>query len=276
MAFPTTSHTSGVQALADLLNASTGKGYTPNSGIGPTDLAISILANLLQDQGAGVFSGQATFSDGTVAAPGISNIGDVDTGVFFSAANTVDVAAGGVRSAQFATATTGVNYVTFTPAAAGSPVLISGAGSDTDVGIRLVAKGAGINTVLLGGLQSLGVLVTDKIGYGTGAGGTVTQITNRSTGVTLSKLTGTIQTDTTSLAAEVAAVFTVTNTLVAIGDVVVVSIQSGTNGGNTAVTVTTVAAGSFAIKVSNNNAAGGTAETGAIIINFAVIKAVAA
>ena len=114
------------------------------------------------------------------------------------------------------------------------------------------------------------------IGYATGAGGAVTQITSRTTGVTLSKTTGTITTDTSSLAAEAAAEFTVTNTAVAIGDVVVVSIQSGTNGGNTSVIVSTVAAGSFKLKVCNDNAAGGTAETGAIIINFAVIKAVSA
>lgn len=114
------------------------------------------------------------------------------------------------------------------------------------------------------------------IGYATGAGGAVTQITSRTTGVTLSKLSGTIQTDTSSLAAEASANFTVTNTTVAIGDVPVVAIQSGSNGGNTAVSVTTVAAGSFQIKVSNNNAAGGTAETGAIVINYAVVRAVAA
>lgn len=114
------------------------------------------------------------------------------------------------------------------------------------------------------------------IGYATGAGGAVTQITSRTTGVTLSKLSGTIQTDTSSLAAEASANFTVTNTTVAIGDVPIVAIQSGSNGGNTAVSVTTVAAGSFQIKVSNNNAAGGTAETGALVINYAVLKAVAA
>src|SRR3990167_2095148 len=68
------------------------------------------------------------------------------------------------------------------------------------------------------------------IGYATGAGGDVTQITSRTTGVTLSKLTGTITTDTSSLAAEASADFIVTNTTVAIGDVVVVSIQSGSNG----------------------------------------------
>jgi len=113
------------------------------------------------------------------------------------------------------------------------------------------------------------------IGY-TSGGSAVTQATNRTTGVTITALSGTITTHDASLAAEASANFTVTNTLVGINDVIVVSIQSGTNGGNTAVTVVTVANGSFVIKVSNNNAAAGTAETGAIIINFAVIKAPAA
>jgi len=114
------------------------------------------------------------------------------------------------------------------------------------------------------------------IGYATGAGGAVTQITTRSTGVTLNKLAGTITTDTTSLAAEGTADFIVTNTTVAIGDVVVVSVQSGSNSGGTIVSVSTVAAGSFTVRVHNGNVAAGTAETGAIKINFAVIKAVSA
>lgn len=114
------------------------------------------------------------------------------------------------------------------------------------------------------------------IGYATGAGGAVTQITSRTTGVTLSKLTGKITTDTTSLAAEASADFIVTNTTVALGDVVVVAIQSGSNSGGTIVSVSNVTAGSFSIRVHNGNVAAGTAETGAIIINFAVIKAVAA
>lgn len=107
---------------------------------------------------------------------------------------------------------------------------------------------------------------------GEGVGGTVTQTTNRSTGVTLDALSGAITTDTTSLAAEASAAFVVTNSKVAAGDVIVLSQASGSNGGNTAVTVVAVAAGSFTIRVSNNNAAAGTAETGAIVINFVVIK----
>ena len=117
------------------------------------------------------------------------------------------------------------------------------------------------------------------IGYATGAGGLVTQITSRATTVVTvpaACMCGVITTTADSLAAEVSAEFQVTNTAVAVGDVVVASIRSGPNGGNTDVTVSTVAAGSFKLRVSNNNAAGGAAETGVILINFAVIKAVSA
>lgn len=110
------------------------------------------------------------------------------------------------------------------------------------------------------------------IGYSTGAGGAVTQITNRSTGVTLNKPTGQITTINTSLAAAAQATFIVTNSLCGINDIPVLAIQSGTNGGNTKVTVTTVTGGTFSITVANDNASGGTAETGAIIINFAIMK----
>lgn len=108
----------------------------------------------------------------------------------------------------------------------------------------------------------------------TGDGSSVTQGTSRTTGVTINARCGTITTHTASLAAEAAATFVVTNSKVAAGDVVVVSQKSGSNGGNTMVHVVATAAGSFSIQVSNNNAAAGTAETGAILINFLVLKAV--
>lgn len=105
-----------------------------------------------------------------------------------------------------------------------------------------------------------------------GGGATVTQQTNRTTGVTINALSGSITTHNASLAAEGTAKFTVTNGCVGVGDVVVVSQRSGSNGGGTIVHVTTVAAGSFQIAVYNGNVAAGTAETGAIIINFIVLK----
>lgn len=119
-----------------------------------------------------------------------------------------------------------------------------------------------------------GIQTAKKFGYatGAGAGGAVTQITNRATGVTLNTLSGQITTINTSLAAEASAVFTVTNSKVAATDVIVLNIASGTVALNTDVLVSAVAAGSFAITVVNNNVAAGTAETGAIVINFVVLR----
>lgn len=106
-----------------------------------------------------------------------------------------------------------------------------------------------------------------------GVTATVTQATNRTTGVTVNTLSGAITTNNASLAAEAAAVFVVTNNTCFADDVVVLSQASGSNGGNTDVEIVAVAAGSFSIKVSNNNAAAGTAETGAIVINFLIMRA---
>ena len=109
------------------------------------------------------------------------------------------------------------------------------------------------------------------LGFARDAEVSATQITTRATGVTCSGLCGAITTDTTSLAALAAATFTVTNTLVAASDVVLVSIRSGATNVKTDARVTAVAAGSFDITIHNIDAS--TAEIGAIIINYVVIKA---
>lgn len=114
---------------------------------------------------------------------------------------------------------------------------------------------------------------TAGVGYATGAGGTVTQTTSRSTGVTINKVCGSITTDTTSLAAGAEATFTVTNSTVAATDVVNVCMKTITTGTPVAF-VTAVAAGSFDITISNLHAS--TADTSADVINFAVLKSVAA
>ena len=123
-------------------------------------------------------------------------------------------------------------------------------------------------------VKQFGMITTTKFGYETGAGSTVTQATNRATGVTIDTLCGAITTNSASLAAEASAEFVVTDSRVDINDIVIVSIRSGTIGTGTIVSVSAVAAGSFTIRVHNGNVAAGTAETGAIVINFAVIKAV--
>ena len=120
-----------------------------------------------------------------------------------------------------------------------------------------------------------GIITGKKFGYAAN-GGAVTQATNRTTGVTVNAPSGTITTNNASLAAELSASFVVTNSSVAIGDVVLLSQQSGAVGVMTTVEVIATAAGSFTIAVMNGNAAAGVAETGAILINFIVIKAVSA
>jgi len=107
------------------------------------------------------------------------------------------------------------------------------------------------------------------LGYGTGSGGTVTQTTSRTTGVTLNKTNGAI-TLFTAAGSITATTFTVTNSTVAATDVIHVCQKSGTNLYNTLVTA--VAAGSFNITFYTT---GGIASD-APVFNFAVIKAVTA
>ena len=107
------------------------------------------------------------------------------------------------------------------------------------------------------------------VGYAAGAGGTVTQGTSRTTGVTLSKRSGAI-TLFTAAGTSAYTSFTVTNTLVSATDVIIVNQKSGTNVYNAFVTA--VAAGSFRITF---NAVSGTASD-APVFNFVVIEGVAA
>ena len=102
-------------------------------------------------------------------------------------------------------------------------------------------------------------------------GGTVTQATSISTGVTLSKRKGQITTVASTLAAGAEAEFTVTNTEVAATDVVVVS-TTYAGAGTPVISVKGVAAGSFVIVITNLHAAN--ALDAVLVINFAVIKGV--
>mgnify|MGYP001608542833 CR=1 FL=1 len=92
-----------------------------------------------------------TLAAGTVSNPSLQPTGDPNTGPYFSAADTYDIAAGGVRVHSFATATAGVNYLVSTPAATGVAPSLSAAGSNTNIGLRIVPKGSGTIDVPLAG-----------------------------------------------------------------------------------------------------------------------------
>jgi hypothetical protein len=105
-------------------------------------------------------------------------------------------------------------------------------------------------------------------GYAAGSGGTVTQSSSKSTGVTLSKLCGTITMSSAALAAATTVSFTLTNTFIASTDIVLIQHSSaGTLGAyNFAVTPTS---GSASIAVRNVHTA---SLSEAIVLRFIVIK----
>lgn len=112
-----------------------------------------------------------------------------------------------------------------------------------------------------------------KFGYATGAGGTVTQATSKATGVTLDKQCGAITMNGAALAAAAEVSFTLTNNKIGADDVVVVCIKSGATTNTYTVQVDQVAAGSCRICVGNYSV---TSRSEAIVISFAVVKAVVA
>jgi hypothetical protein len=99
----------------------------------------------------------ASFAGGTVGSPGWAITGDTDTGLWAPAANTLSISAGGVEVERWNTVASGVNYLSITPGAVGSPatVTIGAAGTSTDVNIAVTPKGAGYT------------LLSGKVGVGT-------------------------------------------------------------------------------------------------------------
>jgi len=130
----------------------------------------------------------------------------------------------------------------------------------------VIGAATGTSLAVTGEVTSSG---TAGVGYATGAGGAVTQITSRTTGVTLNKTTGAI-TMFSAAGTTTAATFTVTNSTVAATDVIILNQKSGTDLYD--LMVTAVAAGSF--NLTFRTTGGTTTETP--VFNFAVIKAVAA
>ena len=115
-------------------------------------------------------------------------------------------------------------------------------------------------------------LNTDKAGYITGEGGTVTQATSKATAVTLNKKCGQITMNAAALAADTTVTFVLTNSTIAATDLLVLNHVSGGTAGSYLLNAQ-AGAGSASINVRNITA-GALAE--AIVIGFAVIKAVTA
>lgn len=126
-----------------------------------------------------------------------------------------------------------------------------------------------VNGVEIASFSSAGIttaLDTDQTDRGT-----VTQQTDKGTGVTLNNRAGTITTDNAALAAAAEITFIVTNSTVAITDVIVLSIQSGGTSGEYLAHVTDVGAGVFDITLANMSAS---SASDAVLINFRVLGVV--
>ena len=116
------------------------------------------------------------------------------------------------------------------------------------------------------------VYATSEIGYAAAGQGAVTQLTSKSTGVTLNNSAGRITMDAAALAGATAVSFILTNSTISINDTIIVCVSSNTTGsaaGAYTTYVSYLAAGSALITLRNLTAA--TSYSEAVIINFSII-----
>lgn len=131
-----------------------------------------------------------------------------------------------------------------------------------------IGAATGTSLTATGLIKSSG---TAGIGYGTGAGGTVSQGTNKSNSVNLNTITGQITMTNTALAAGAKVSFQVGNSTVLATDIPIVCVVSGGTANAYRADVTAVAGSVFTVTVENITA-GSLSESP--VIGFAVIKAV--
>ena len=217
---------------------------------------------------------------GTVGAPSISASGDSDTGIFFPAVNTVAITTSGVERFRTASGETkittdfklddGGTYTTtvqtVTPTANRTISFPDLTGT-----VALVAGSNGQVTYNNAGAQAGGNLgynaTTGVFGYVSGTG-TITQATNKATGVTLNGPSGQITLNGAALAANTTVSFTLTNSSITANDILTLNHLSAGTAGSYLLNAQ-AGAGSASINVRNITA-GSLSE--AIVIGFAVIQ----
>jgi hypothetical protein len=118
-------------------------------------------------------------------------------------------------------------------------------------------------------LSAVDIYATDEIGYSADAQGTVTQLTDKSTGVTLNKSAGQITMSNATLNATTNVAFTLTNSTISAKDVVIVNVAGGVASNVTYnCWVSGHSAGSCTF-VLRNISAGNLSE--AVVLNYAII-----
>jgi hypothetical protein len=116
------------------------------------------------------------------------------------------------------------------------------------------------------------ILTDNELGYTAAAQGSVTQLTSKSTAVTLDKSAGQITMNNASLSTATNATFTLNNSLISANDTVILTIAGGqATPGSYNVFANSLSAGSVSITL--RNISGGSLSE-AIIINFSLIHCV--
>lgn len=144
------------------------------------------------------------------------------------------------------------------PVASGGTGATTAADARTSLGAAALAGSATqsfsmLNGTVAGTLSLTGASST--LGYGTGAGGTVTQATSKSTAVTLNKPCGRITMNAESLAAGATVSFRVNNSVVAdVSNVVLALRYTGLALGSYTAQVEAIGTGFFDVSLKNNTA----------------------
>jgi predicted ThiF/HesA family dinucleotide-utilizing enzyme len=113
------------------------------------------------------------------------------------------------------------------------------------------------------------VYVNQILGYTTAAQGTVTQLTSKSTAVTLNKSAGQITMNNASLATATNATFTLNNSFISNNDTIILTIAGGqTTPGSYNVFANSLGTGTVSITLRNIS---GNTLSEAIVVNFAII-----
>jgi hypothetical protein len=161
-------------------------------------------------------------------------------------------------------------------------------GTSTDIDIDITPKGTGevnipkvdidggaidgtpIGSSTASTIRGTTVQATTSIGYPAGTGGAETQLTSKSTAVTLDKISGRITMHNATLNRNTGVNFTLNNSFIAATDVVILNIVSGATLGVYTATVDAVVAGSCSIHLHNHTTGSDLGE--AVVLSFVVIK----
>jgi hypothetical protein len=111
------------------------------------------------------------------------------------------------------------------------------------------------------------ILSGDELGYTAEAQGTVTQLTDKATAVTLNRSMGRITTSNAALAGATSVTFTFNNSKLSPNDVIVLNVNGGTTG---AYNVYTSVLGSGSASITLRNITAGSLSE-ALVLNYAVI-----